>query len=434
MNNIDNMDNFDNIITNQTPNGITGLINIGNTCYMNSALQCLSASTLFVSYLINKKFETQLRDNISQKLVKKILDNRQKDNINLHKYDEDGDETVSIYVKDIDEEYYNSVTYNVYKLFKSMWRNNTVIRPSMFKKTFGTKHDMFSGFEQHDSQEFINILLDEIHEETKINVSPIFSHELPFEIYSYIDKKKKLINEIKHGLLGEECLEIFINNNRNLETILKSLQFWKSYMKNNCSPIMDIFTGMTLSEIVCSECTNTSSNFEIFNILPVSIPSNDNTTEPITLQECLKEFGSTETLTDDNMYKCEKCNKLTNATKKTHIWDLPELLIIQLKRFSNNGMRYIKNNRHVNFPISNLTFTDNYHEYNIKDYKYDLYGVVYHMGSLNRGHYISYTMNPLDNKWYKYNDSIVQPIPFESIESEIMNGGSYILFYKKNIY
>ena len=44
--------------------GLSGLSNIGNTCYMNSALQCLSASNLFVSFLIKKRFVSDLKQNI----------------------------------------------------------------------------------------------------------------------------------------------------------------------------------------------------------------------------------------------------------------------------------------------------------------------------------------------------------------------------------
>ena len=46
--------------------GLSGLNNIGNTCYMNSALQCISSSDIFVSYIIKKKFVRDLKDNIIQ--------------------------------------------------------------------------------------------------------------------------------------------------------------------------------------------------------------------------------------------------------------------------------------------------------------------------------------------------------------------------------
>jgi hypothetical protein len=41
-------------------NGITGLKNIGNTCFMNAALQCLSHSEELTSYFLNKDYKTEI--------------------------------------------------------------------------------------------------------------------------------------------------------------------------------------------------------------------------------------------------------------------------------------------------------------------------------------------------------------------------------------
>ncbi len=36
--------------------GLSGLINFGNTCYMNSAIQCLSNIGILRDYFLSKKF------------------------------------------------------------------------------------------------------------------------------------------------------------------------------------------------------------------------------------------------------------------------------------------------------------------------------------------------------------------------------------------
>ena len=61
--------------------------------------------------------------------------------------------------------------------------------------------------------------------------------------------------------------------------------------------------------------------------------------------------------------------------------------------------------------------------------KYELIGIVIHIGnSGNDGHFYTYCMSPVNQKWYSYNDSKVEYIsdPIQSIR-----GIPYLLFYQK---
>ena len=237
------------------------------------------------------------------------------------------------------------------------------------------------------------------------------------------------IKEIKDPNVLEEKNQLFKKfkkEHEEEEIILQSLEYWNSFIKKNYSPIIDMFTGLFMGEIICHKCNNRNVNFESFNILPLSISQETNS-----LTDCLKEFTKADLLTGENKYKCDNCKDYCEASKRMFIWDLPEMLIIQFKRFSNTGRRTSKNDKLIKFPLENLTFEDTYHQYRIRDYVYNLYGVVFHMGGLGGGHYISYTKNPINNKWYRYNDETVHHIPDESIEAELQSSGSYILFYKK---
>jgi ubiquitin C-terminal hydrolase len=59
--------------------------------------------------------------------------------------------------------------------------------------------------------------------------------------------------------------------------------------------------------------------------------------------------------------------------------------------------------------------------------KYELESVVYHVGSMNEGHYVAISKRL--NDWYFFNDAH----PPEKVDklSEIVNRAAYILFYRK---
>lgn len=56
---------------------------------------------------------------------------------------------------------------------------------------------------------------------------------------------------------------------------------------------------------------------------------------------------------------------------------------------------------------------------------YDLHGIVNHYGTLGFGHYVCYTKNPFDAKWYRYDDLIREEVSEEHIHKE----SAYLLFY-----
>ncbi|XP_042307624.1 ubiquitin carboxyl-terminal hydrolase 11 [Sceloporus undulatus] len=109
--------------------GVCGLTNLGNTCFMNSALQCLSNVPPLTEYFLNNRYLDEL--NFSNPLGMK---------------------------GEIAEAYAD--------LIKQQWSgHHRSIVPRMFKTKVGHFASQFLGYQQHDSQELLSFLLDGLHED-----------------------------------------------------------------------------------------------------------------------------------------------------------------------------------------------------------------------------------------------------------------------------
>ena len=109
--------------------GRIGLVNIGNTCYFNSAIQCLSNTEDLTKYFLNLDYLKEINNG-----------------------------NASSSRGNISREYSN--------LIQEMWRGyGNAISPKNFWVTFVKKEDAFRNHEQQDSQEFLLSLLNNFHED-----------------------------------------------------------------------------------------------------------------------------------------------------------------------------------------------------------------------------------------------------------------------------
>jgi ubiquitin C-terminal hydrolase len=416
--------------TERDSRGLSGLVNLGNTCYMNATLQCLFATDLFNYYIKCKKFKKDLLFgllNLEFERQKEIL------KINSHITETELKKDIYSHKKYMKLLYKNSLTYSIYQVFTLMWSVNCDVKPKKLKDVIAHYCPKFSGFAQHDSEELLYALFDRLNDETKTNIK-INKFTVSEDVASYYKQRKQiiqLINECDEEVEDKEyliqVLNKLISENYNKEIIIRSKEFWKSYLKNNNSIISQIFTGLFCSKIRCNNCNNCNINFEPFNILEIQLTDkNKNILQ--NLDECLQNFSSGETVN----YKCDACKVESTATKQITIFDAPPKLIIQLKRFNSpqTNMRFMggKINNLIKFPLDNLNLSlisSDIKE--IKD-KYNLYATVNHFGNLGGGHYVANCKNNLDGKWYHFNDDSVNYI---DDHNEIIDASAYILFYEK---
>ena len=146
----------------------------------------------------------------------------------------------------------------------------------------------------------------------------------------------------------------------------------------------------------------------------------------LTLENCLNAFSRCEKLDESNEWYCSKCKEHRRGYKQLELFRLPRYLILQLKRFKNQGGFFfnMKNSTRVKFPLENLNLNKYLVGPKNMDYIYDLICVSQHYGLSFGGHYTSVCKK--DKVWFKFDDESVDKIS----TSDIVNSYAYILFYK----
>ena len=170
--------------------------------------------------------------------------------------------------------------------------------------------------------------------------------------------------------------------------------------------IQRIFSGEFVSRKICDECHTSILNRETFMSLALPITSGQ-------IEQCIEKFLSTETIQD---VMCETCNKRTTQQKTYEITQLPNVMVITLKRFEYNRQTHTisKINTDVVFP----------NRLELGQHSYKLCSFVNHSGSFDFGHYYTYAETG-ENEWTEFNDSNVSNI------SKFSGKNAYILFYHK---
>ena len=184
--------------------GAVGLYNIGNTCFLNSAVQCLSNTEALTRYFLESRWQQDLNEENPLGM--------------------------------------SGLLAEAYcRLLNDMWGgfDYFAASPRELKAVIARFAPHFSGYLQHDAQEFLSFLLDGLHED---------------------------LNRVR----SKPQVEIPSGDGANDNEIAQIS--WQRHRARNDSVLVDLFGGQYRSELVCPVTGRRSVTFDPFNCLTLQLP------------------------------------------------------------------------------------------------------------------------------------------------------------------
>jgi len=336
-----------------TNKGLSGLANLGNTCFINSCMQIISHTYELDSFLDDENYKKKLQNKCDSAL--------------LLEWD---------------------------NLRKIMWNSNCIISPGKYIKTIQKVAqikglEMFTGYSQNDLPEFLLFLVDCFH--------------------------NSLSREIKMTISGE-------TKNQTDKVAVKCFEMIKNMYSKEYSEVWNLFYAVHVSEITdLSSGEQLQITPEPYFMIDLPIPLKNKSPSLI---DCFNNYVEGEILDGENAWYNEETKEKVNIRKKIQFWSLPNILVIDFKRFNNS---FQKNQVLITFPLENLDLSSYVIGYKSESYKYDLYGVCNHSGGVMGGHYTAYVKNA-NGKWYFFNDTMVSEV---GNTDSVISPKAYVLFYRK---
>lgn len=134
--------------------------------------------------------------------------------------------------------------------------------------------------------------------------------------------------------------------------------------------------------------------------------------ERVDIADCFSLFLQEETIDEADGWICPRCLQTRTALKTITLAKLPEVLIVQLKRFTFNmeTFKSAKNSAFVDYPIDDFRVTA------ASSDSYTLCAAVNYIGGVNGGHCTA--TSKLDNRWIAFSDGYVTQISQDKIVTE----------------
>ena len=374
-------------IKNYSKPPLIGLNNIGSKYLINAILQCLSQTESLTNYFLKQSNKKDIFNN------------------NIANQNNNALQICPVY----------------YELILNLWSKSGIKSYSprlLIDLIDNINKDNLLKYRagEPDAKDYIIFLLKQLHKELKKNL------------------------KTKNSSIKDTTLNQYDKDN-----VFKHLK-----LEESVSIISDIFFGVNETNTICLNCKKIYNsngitdpicyNYEIFNLLIFPLEEvkktknekmklyniNINQNNIVNIYECFAYNEKDVFFKGDNKNYCNLCKQFSEAIYKTKIFISPNILILILNRGKGNifNVKLVFNEF--------IDITQFVLKKDIPKITYNLYAVITHIGEKGPlAHFVAECKNPVDNKWYRYNDDIVSPI--QNFQKEVIDYGTpYVLFYKKN--
>lgn len=281
--------------------GLVGLQNLGNTCFINACVQCLSSLPPFSRFFLSNNHMFQLNKDSSMK------------------------GTLALSFGELLHKIHQGVAF-------------TSVSAATLRERVGKFAPQFTGARQHDCQELLRFLLDGLHEDLRSAASTTALMDVYDFQQQYENAAPAQAAMVQY--YDGNFSEIISSFGGQLVSILKCGTCGHT---SNC---FDPFLDLSLPFPEESQMREGE---------PATAASGEGHTSPqVDLLDCFGAFCVTETLDGENMYMCETCGCRRNASKQLRLVRVPPCLVVHIKRFRYTSTARERLGTELSFPETGL--------------------------------------------------------------------------------
>jgi ubiquitin C-terminal hydrolase len=399
------------------PRGLTGLGNVGNTCYLNACLQALS-HTPELDQIIN---------DISS--VRYMAGNN---------------------LPDGSASPLSSVLCEWRDLRALMWSRDCAIAPNRFvtalqRYALTERNTNFSGFAQNDVSEFLTFLVDifdrAISRPVKMRINGTPSTETDITAVKCYEMMARMyesgysnIIRLFNGIQVTQIVGIDGGHRNRVLSASPEPFFVLSLALGRQPPDTAALGRQPPDSPTASGIAPTASGIAPTGIAPTASgiaptgiaaasgrPSRgggNNTS--FTIYDCLDYYTAGERMDGENCWQNDTTNRREPVIRRTRFWSLPDIFVTSIVRTDVYGR---KNRALVSCDPDDLDMTRYMCGYD-RSVRYELYAVCNHLGGARGGHYTANIR--VGGDWFNFNDTRITPV-----KGDIVTEAAYMMFWRK---